>query len=139
MNFDERKALFDSTLRMLKPAIERIASDPAFRDRFELAPLQMLDEMGVKLDQQTRAELEGKRFSEFWAARKKVVEGPVEVRDLPPGGHALDDNDLESITGGILTRPQVNTLIKSLSSAYGDIPTFAPPYVPVGPVGGKLK
>jgi hypothetical protein len=122
---------------MLKPAIERIASDPAFRDRFELAPLQMLDEMGVKLDQQTRAELEGKRFSEFWAARKKVVEGPVEVRDLPPGGRALDDDDLESVTGGVMSRPLANPLVSSLGSAYGDIPIFAPPYVPIGPV--KLK
>ena len=134
MNFNERKALFDSTLRMLKPAIERIASDPAFRDRFELAPLQALDEMGVALDPKTRAELEGKRFSEFWAARKKVVEGPVEVRDLPPGGRALDDNELEGVAGGIMTRPLVNNSLTSLRSAYGDIPTFAPPYVPVGPL-----
>jgi len=54
MNFNERKALFDSTLRMLKPAIERIASDPVFRDRFELAPLQALDEMGVALYHEVR-------------------------------------------------------------------------------------
>ena len=64
-----------------------------------VTPLQALEEMGVKLDADTRAELEGKRFSEFWAARRKAVEGPVEVRDLPPGGRALDDEELESVAG----------------------------------------
>jgi hypothetical protein len=132
MNFAERKALFDSTLKTLKPALERVVSDPAFRERFELAPLQALDEMGVKLDAQTRAELEGRRFSEFWAARRKVVEGPVETRDLPPATQELDDADLEGVAGGAgVSTP---SLLKSLSAAYGDIPTFAPPYVPVGPV-----
>jgi hypothetical protein len=129
MNLDERKALFENTLRMLKPALERVASDPVFRDRFELTPLQALDDLGVKLDVDTRAELEGKRFSEFWAARRKVVEGPVEVRDLPPAGRALDDEELENVAGGLAVSP----LIKSLSAAYAD-PIFAPPYVPVGPV-----
>ena len=113
---------------MLKPALERVVSDPVFRDRFELTPLEALEEMGVKLDADTRAELEGKRFSEFWAARRKVVEGPVEVRDLPPGGRTLDDEELESVAGGLGVSP----LIKSLSVAYAD-PIFAPPYVPVGP------
>jgi len=132
MNLAERKALFDSTLRMLKPALERVVADPAFRDRFELSPLRVLDEMGIKLDAGTRAELEGRRFSEFWAARRKVVEGPVETRDLPPGGRELDDSELEGVTGGMgVTTP---SLLRGLSAAYGDIPTFAPPYVPVGPV-----
>ncbi len=128
MNFDERKALFDSTLRMLKPALERVASDPVFRDRFELTPLQALEELGVKLDAATRAELGGKRFSEFWAARRKVVEGPVEVRDLPPAGGELSDEALDSVAGGLGV---VNPLLTSLSAAYGD-PIFAPPYVPIG-------
>lgn len=130
MNFDERKALFDSTLRMLKPALERVASDPAFRDRFELTPLQALEELGVKLDADTRAELEGKRFSEFFAARRKVVEGPVEVRELPPAGRELEDQELGNVAGGLGV---VNPLLTSLYATYGD-PTFAPPYVPVGPV-----
>jgi hypothetical protein len=134
MNFAERKALFDSTLRMLKPALQRVASDPVFRDRFEATPLEALDELGVKLDAATRAELEGKRFSEFWAARKKIVEGPVEVRDLPPASRELDDADLEQVAGGVGV---VSGLIKGLAAAYGDIPTFAPPYVPVGPVRFK--
>ena len=132
MNFAERKALFDSTMRMLKPALERVVSDPGFRDRFELTPLKALDEMGVKLDAATRAELEGRRFSEFWAARRKVVEGPVETRDLPPASNELDDGDLDGVTGGAgVSTP---SLLKGLSAAYGDIPTYAPPYVPVGPV-----
>jgi len=136
MNFDQRKALFDSTLRMLKPALERVASDPVFRDRFEATPLQALEEMGVKLDADTRAELQGKRFSEFWAARRKVVEGPVEVRDLPPAGSALTNEDLDTVAGG-LGRLAGSSLIAGLSAAYGDTPIFAPPYVPVGPVRFK--
>jgi len=136
MNLAERKALFDSTLKMLRPALERLVSDPVFRDRFELNPLEALDEMGVKVDADTRAELEGKRFSEFWAARRKVVEGPVETRDLPPATDQLDDRDLEEVTGGlaVLSTP---TLLRRLSATYGDIPTFAPPYVPVGPVKSR--
>jgi hypothetical protein len=136
MNFGERKALFDNTLRMLKPALERVASDPVFRDRFELTPLHALDEMGVKLDADTRAELEGKRFSEFWAARRKVVEGPVEVRDLPPAGGELNDEELDSVAGGLGGTLAWSPLTRSLSAAYGDTPTFAPPYVPVGPIKG---
>ena len=119
---------FERTMKMLKPALERVATDPVFRDRFEVIALAALEEMHVKLDADTPAELEGKRFSEFWAARRKVVEGPVEVRDLPPGGRALDDEELESVGGGLGLSP----LIKSLSAAYAD-PIFAPPYVPVGP------
>jgi len=134
MNFAERKALFDSTLKMLKPALQRVASDPVFRDRFELTPLQALEEMGVELDAGTRAELDGKRFSEFWAARKKVVEGPVEVRDLPPASRELDDADLEGVAGGVALLSGVSGILKGLNKAYGDIPTFAPPYVPVGPI-----
>jgi hypothetical protein len=134
MNLAERKALFDSTLKMLKPALERVVSDPVFRDRFELTPLRALDEMGVKLDADTRAELEGKRFSEFWAARRKVVEGPVETRDLPPASEELDDGDLETVTGGVSV--STSSLLKSLYATY-DEPTFAPPYVPVGPVKSR--
>ena len=91
--------------------------------------------MGVELDAETRAELEGKRFSEFWAARRKVVEGPVEVRDLPPATHELADDDLESVAGGL--GRSTPYLLKSLYTAYGDQPTFAPPYVPVGPVKSR--
>ena len=66
--------------------------------------------MGVELDPKTRAELKGKRFSEFWAARQKVVEGPVEVRDLPPWAAPSDDDELEGVAGGIMTRPLVEQL-----------------------------
>ncbi len=115
MTSDPRKDLYLKTVALLKPALDRILVDPVFRERLETAPLAVLDELGVALDAATRAELQGKRFSEFWAARRKTVEGPVEVRDLPPGEQALSDQQLESVTGGTYY-------------------SFAPPYVPVGPV-----
>jgi len=119
MTEDPRTELYSKTLAMLKPALDRIVTDPAFRERLELAPLVVLDELGVPLDAVTRTELQGKRFSEFWAARRRSVEGPVESRELPPERDTLDDRRLEAVTGGGLS---------SLSITH-----FAPPYVPVGP------
>jgi hypothetical protein len=121
MSQDER-AIYEKTIKMLKPALERVASDPAFRERLELNPLQVLDEMKVEIDDLLRAELAGRRFSEFWEAHRKAAEGPVEVRDLPPQDGELQDKDLEAVSGGVL-----------LGS--GPIASFAPPYVPVGPAG----
>ena len=83
MTADQRQALYLKTLELLKPVLERVVSDAAFRDRLEQAPLAVLDELGIPLDPDTRSGLEGKRFSEFWAERRKSVEGPVQVRDLP--------------------------------------------------------
>ena len=110
-----RTQMHDQTERMLKPALERVSTDPQFRARLELRPLEALDELGVSLDAGTRAELAGKRFSEFWAARRKAVEGPVEVRDLPP------EEDVQGKTKNL------NVLKR------GTDVTFAPPYVWVGP------
>lgn len=91
-----RRRTYETTLQLLKPALERVASDPEFRARFEQAPLEVLDELGVELDPATRAELTGKRFSQFWAARRQAVEGPLEVRDLPPADGSIDDQKLEA-------------------------------------------
>jgi hypothetical protein len=121
MTADSRQALYLKTLELLRPVLERVVSDPAFRDRLEQAPLAALDELGIPLDAETRSELQGKRFSEFWAERRKSVEGPVQVRDLPPD---LSDEQLAAVSGGAGT----------LSS--GAIINFAPPYVPVGPEPG---
>jgi hypothetical protein len=76
--------------------------------------------------------MEGRRFSEFWALRRKVIEGPVEVRDLP-----LRDEELNGVAGGavLLQNP---TLSPSAGlgplQPPGGLSTFAPPYVPVSPV-----
>ena len=80
MSQDER-ALYEKTLTMLKPALERVASDAAFRERLELNPLQALAEMNVEIDDALRAELADKRFSEFW--------------------ESLQDKDLETVAGGL--------------------------------------
>ena len=114
MTADPRQELYMKTVALLKPALDRVLADPLFRDRLERTPLAVLDELGVRLDAATRAELEGRRFSEFWAARRRSVEGPVEVRDLPPGEQALSQDQLDSVTGGHFV-------------------STAPPYVPVGP------
>jgi len=114
---DPRSELYRQTLAQLRPALERVASDAAFRERLERAPIEALEEMQVPLDPALRAELAGKRFSEFWAARRKSVEGPVEIRDLPP--EPLADEELAAVAGGI---------------SFGGTINFAPPYVPVGPV-----
>lgn len=119
MSQDER-ALYEKTLTMLKPALERVASDAAFRERLELNPLQALAEMNVEIDDALRAELADKRFSEFWESHRRAASGPVEVRDLPPDDGALQDKDLETVAGGLY-----------LTS--GVVASFAPPYVPVGP------
>lgn len=119
MSQDER-AIYEKSIAMLKPALERVASDPAFREQLEMNPLQALDEMKVELDDVMRAELAGKRFSEFWEAHRKAAEGPVEVRELPPDDGALKDDQLEAVSGG-------------LTFASGSLASFAPPYVPVGP------
>jgi hypothetical protein len=118
MSADPRRDLYAQTLAQLRPALERVASDPAFRERLERTPLAALEEMKVPLDPGLRAELAGKRFSEFWAARRKTVEGPVEIRDLPPET-TLGEEELAAISGGI---------------SFAGLVNFAPPYVPVGPV-----
>jgi hypothetical protein len=119
MSHDER-AIYEKSIAMLKPALERVASDPAFRERLEMNPLQALDEMNVQIDDVMRAELAGKRFSEFWESHRKAAEGPVEVRDLPPQDGVLEDQELDGISGGV-------------TFGSGSLAPFAPPYVPVGP------
>jgi hypothetical protein len=126
MTADPKKDLYEKTMALLKPVLERVASDAAFRERLEQAPLAVLDELGITIDSETRAELEGKRFSEFWAARRRSVEGPVEIRDLPPD--SLEDRQLDAVSGGA-------GLSVSLS---GPVVNFAPPYVPVAPSTGLL-
>jgi hypothetical protein len=121
MTNEQRNEMYERTMSMLRPALERIVSDPDFRQRLEFKPLAALTEVGVELDANTRNELEGKRFSEFWAARRKSVEGPVEVRDLPPQTGSLEERDLEMVAGGLSL---LNTSL---------LQSFAPPYVPVAP------
>ena len=126
MTSDPKKELQQKFVTLLKPVFDRVVVDPAFRERLEQTPLAVLDEFGVELDSQTRRELEGKRFSEFWATRRTNVEGPVQIRDLPPEqGDALNEQELEAVAGGLL-----------LSSTYlsTTTTTFAPPYVPISPV-----
>jgi len=60
--------IYERTMKMLKPALERVATDPEFRNRLEVNPLAALAEVHVELDADTRRELEGRRFSEFWAS-----------------------------------------------------------------------
>jgi len=125
MTSDPRKELHEKIVTLLKPVFDRVVVDPAFRERLEQTPLAVLDEVGVELDPQTRGELEGKRFSEFWAARRAYVEGPVQIRDLPPEqGETLDEQELEAVVGGLM----------GITTLRSPAPTFAPPYVPVGPV-----
>jgi len=120
----KRRETYEATVQLLKPALERVAADPEFRARFERSPLEVLDELGVELDPATRAELTGKRFSQFWAARRQAVEGPLEVRDLPPADGTIDDQKLDAVVGGA-----------TLGFSSGVIVNFAPPYTPVGPAG----
>ena len=128
--------IYERTMKMLKPALERVASDPEFRQRLEVNPLAALAEVNIELDEDTRRELEGRRFSEFWARRQQAAQGPVEVRDLPPEQGLLTDKELESVSGGFLL-PTINRTISptrtSLSPGTLSGDTFAPPYVPVGP------
>ena len=135
----ERNELYERTMAMLGPALERVASDPAFRDRLEMSPLDALAEMHVELDEATRRELEGKRFSEFWAARRQAVEGAIGLRDLPPEVGALDDKTLDAVSGGIGLAPLPDSRPRTFEPAPGGLgpmnPRFAPPYVPVGPSG----
>jgi hypothetical protein len=123
---NEPERVYQSTLALLKPALERVVKDPEFRKRLEAAPLAALAEVGIKADAALEAELAGKRFSEFWAARRAAVEGPIGTRDLPPPSDAgsLHDEQLESVVGG------------AAFPGKGPPPNFAPPYVPVGPVIG---
>ena len=134
---EDRQELYRRTMAMLGPALERVASDPAFRDRLEASPLEALAEMGVALDESTRRELEGKRFSEFWAARRRAAEAGIDVRDLPPEPGALDDKALDAVAGGFGLEP--GPVLRSPTLAPGGMgpmdPRFAPPYVPVGPTG----
>lgn len=113
MTQEQPNELYERTMKMLKPALERVVSDPAFRNRLEMTPLSALAEMNVELDADTRRELEGKRFSEFWALRRAAIGGPVDVRDLPPQDGELDDQTLDAVSGG------------------ARMERFAPPYVPV--------
>jgi hypothetical protein len=121
---NEPERVYQATLSLLKPALERVVKDFVFRRRLEERPLEALEEVGIHPDAALRAELSGKRFSEFWAARRAAVEGPVATRDLPPDEGSLQDEQLEAVAGG-------------LAFAKGPPPNFAPPYVPVGPVMGN--
>jgi hypothetical protein len=116
--------VYQATLAQLKPALERVVKDPVFRERLEERPLEALREVGIQPDAALQAELTGKRFSEFWAARRAAVEGPVATRDLPPDEGSLRDEQLEGVAGGL-----------SAFGLQGPAPNFAPPYVPVGPAG----
>ena len=132
----ERNELYARTMAMLGPALERVASDPAFRDRLEMSPLDALAEMHVELDVATRRELEGKRFSEFWAARRQSAEGTLGVRDLPPEVGALEDKALDAVSGGFRLEPVAPRPLEPAPGGLGPMnPRFAPPYVPVGPAG----
>jgi len=114
------QAVYEATLKILKPALERVVADPDYRARLEAAPIDALREAGVELTDELCEELAGKRFSEFWAERREQVEGPVEIRDLPPKSNELDEQQLGSVVGGLVL-------------GKGPVPSFAPPYVPVGP------
>jgi hypothetical protein len=134
----EADDVYTRTMAMLGPALERVASDAAFRERLELTPLAALAEMHVELDDATRRELEGKRFSEFWAARRRAAEGRLDIRDLPPEPGALDDEALEGVAGGIGLEPRPMVPRPGLSPDGPDgpgvlNPRFAPPYVTVAP------
>jgi hypothetical protein len=90
--------------KALQAVLEHIATNPGFRKRLEEAPFETLDEFGIEVDQETRAALEGKRFSEF------VSE--IEARAADSGGdRRLTPEEADMVVGG-----------------------YAPPYVPVGPV-----
>jgi hypothetical protein len=131
MTRPQPQEIYERTMAMLKPALERVASDPEFRNRLELTPLAALDEMHVELDAATRQELEGKRFSEFWAERRHAAEHPVEVRDLPPDEGQLSNQELAGVAGGFLLAPsKLSVNLKTTT-----IGSYAPPYVPVGPAG----
>jgi hypothetical protein len=129
--------VFERTMKMLKPALERVVSDPEFRNRLERNPLAALAELHVELDPETRRELEGKRFSEFWAQRRKAAEGPVGVRDLPPEQGLKTDRELDSVSGGIHpptgTPPELGRTWLDPRTRFS-LGSYAPPYVPVGPV-----
>jgi hypothetical protein len=135
----EPNELYRRTMAMLGPALERVASDPAYRERLEMAPLEALAEMRVELDEATRRDLEGKRFSEFWTARRRAVEGTLGLRDLPPEVGALDDTALDAVSGGLGLEPLPEARPRLLEGTPGGLgpmnPRFAPPYVPVGPTG----
>jgi hypothetical protein len=132
MTQPQPREMYERTMKMLKPALERVATDPEFRNRLEMNPLAALAEMNVELDAETRRELEGKRFSEFWALRRRAVEGPVGVRELPPEEGSLSDNDLSKVAGGFGVPPRMAVRPERISED-----SFAPPYVPVGPVVGR--
>ena len=129
---------YERTIKMLKPALERVATDPEFRQRLEVNPLAALAEVNVELDEDTRRELEGRRFSEFWAQRQQAAQGPVGVRDLPPEDGAMTEKDLEAVSGGIIPKMTATLPSRYTQSTIGQFTTgdrFAPPYVPVGPAG----
>ena len=119
MNKEERSEIYTRTMEMLKPALDRVASDSAFRTRLEANPLEALAELHIELDPATRREMEGRRFSEFWAVRRKVLEGPIEVRDLPPR-----TEELESVAGGAMSTLQSPTLSSPTLSPLRRISTW---------------
>lgn len=96
------KQLYEKTVARFKPVFERVVADPAFRERLDKSPLAALKEIGVELDPQTRVELQGKSFSEFWSARRQIAEEPMQIHDLPPQHGALLDEQLDAVAGGLV-------------------------------------
>lgn len=115
---------YERVFSLLSPALKRIATDEEFRNKLEANPLEALAEMNLEVDADIAADLEGVTFSQFWATHRKKVEGPGALRDLPPD-NVLDESELSAVVAGATA---------SALSEQKEISSFAPPYVPVGPV-----
>ena len=130
----------NGTMKMLKPALERVATDPEFRNRLEVnRHSTALAEVDVELDADTRRELEGRRFSEFWAVRQQAAEGPGRgARPSARGRASSATRSWRRSREECCSTPAPRRRISPRGrfdrhAIHPRNPNFAPPYVPVGP------
>ena len=86
MTNDQRKEMYERTMSMLKPALERIVSDPDFRQQLEFKPLAALTEVGA-LDMQRISGMAWRRGDEIFVNAPRPFVSDLD--DLPIPLHHL--------------------------------------------------
>lgn len=67
-------------------AIDRILTDASLREKLENRPIETLEELGIEVDDGTRAKLAGKRLSQVIGPECALMIGPRVILSVITGG-----------------------------------------------------